>query len=341
MNFKKHKNKIIGMLATILILAGAFWYGGSAPGLQGWSVNPPEENTQQVASEQDEKTENEEQEDTEKQEDDEEQEKEAEEETADADKESSEDNAEKEEAQEDVTEFSEVESEETTNVSSESNTTTSKKQPSASTQKLSAEEKVAQAKEISGGKSSPGVAEGSVEYSGKSGMKIDPATGKDKYQTDPVPEGRPIPVEPEESVVTDKQGTATLSVRADTILDNMEWLDPNKVELVPEDGVIYQRRQVAFYEGESVFDVLQREMRNAGIHMEASFTPMYNSAYVEGINNLYEFDVGELSGWMYKVNGWFPNYGASRYQVKKGDVIEWVYTTNLGVDVGGYYSVGD
>ncbi len=74
--------------------------------------------------------------------------------------------------------------------------------------------------------------------------------------------------------------------------------------------------------------------------MEFSFTPMYNSVYIEGINNLYEFDVGELSGWMYKVNNWFPNYVASRYVVKEGDNIEWVYTCNLGADVGGSYSTG-
>ncbi len=40
---------------------------------------------------------------------------------------------------------------------------------------------------------------------------------------------------------------------------------------------------------------------------------------------------------MYKVNGWFPNYGCSRYQVEDGDVIcwvYWVYTCDLGADVG-------
>ena len=42
----------------------------------------------------------------------------------------------------------------------------------------------------------------------------------------------------------------------------------------------------------------------------------------------------------YKVNGWFPNYGCSRYQLKEGDTIEWVYTCDLGVDVGGFYSTG-
>ena len=97
---------------------------------------------------------------------------------------------------------------------------------------------------------------------------------------------------------------------------------------------------VTFYEGESVFNVLQRTCKQQKIHMEFSNTPIYNSAYIEGIHNLYEFDVGNLSGWMYKVNGWFPNYGCSRYQLKDGDVIEWVYTCDLGYDVGGSYATG-
>ncbi len=43
-----------------------------------------------------------------------------------------------------------------------------------------------------------------------------------------------------------------------TILDHMDWLDPEKVELVPEDGWILEPTEVTFYEGESVFNVLQR-----------------------------------------------------------------------------------
>ena len=75
--------------------------------------------------------------------------------------------------------------------------------------------------------------------------------------------------------------------------------------------------------------------------MEASYTPMYGSVYVEGINNLYEFDCGELSGWMYSVNGIYPNYGCSSYILKDGDVICWVYTCDLGYDVGGGYATGE
>jgi hypothetical protein len=161
-----------------------------------------------------------------------------------------------------------------------------------------------------------------------------PSPTQDQYRTDPVPSGKPQPVEPENAAVGDGAFTVTLSVRCDTILGNMNLLDKEKWELVPDDGVIFATATVTAYEGESVFNVLQREMKRAKIHMEFMNTPIYNSAYIEGVNNLYEFDAGELSGWMYAVNGWYPNYGCSRYQLKSGDEIEWNYTCDLGRDLG-------
>lgn len=152
---------------------------------------------------------------------------------------------------------------------------------------------------------------------------------------------KPKPIEPQSVTISDQQYTCTLSVRCDTVLDNLEWLDKDKVEIVPNDGVIYAEREVAFYDGESVFDLLLREMKQNKIHLEFVHTPIYNSVYIEGINNLYEFDCGERSGWMYKVNGWFPNYGSSRYGLKEGDRVEWVYTCNLGEDVGGGKNAGE
>ena len=127
----------------------------------------------------------------------------------------------------------------------------------------------------------------------------------------------------------------TLSVRCDTILVNMDQLTPEKRGLVPPNGVIFPVTQVPGYSEENVFNILQREMKKAGIQLEFTQTPLYNSAYIESINNLYEFDVGELSGWMYKVNGEFPGYGCSRYQIKSGDVIEFLYSCDLGYDIGG------
>ena len=178
--------------------------------------------------------------------------------------------------------------------------------------------------------------------SAPAGTEASPETSSDDYRTDPAPEGKPEPVEPEETTAEEeKEYTCTVSIRCDTILNNMDLLKEEKKDMVPSNGVILAATSVTFHEGESVFDVLQRVTREKRIHLEYTFTPLYNSAYIEGIHNLYEFDCGDLSGWMYKVNGWFPNYGCSQYQLQQGDVIEWVYTCDLGYDVGGGYAAGE
>lgn len=335
MKLKISKNKVIAAIVIITVLAVAFWYGGGAPGLQGWNISPPAAEGVSIA-------------------DkgnvldsiinnpglDEDLNKSVITDAVEGD-ESEEPEISKEENPAEETEEAEASdlSEEPEAIDENETKNGFELLPGGPEGGLTAAEKIELAKEISGG-SSPGVEQGLQSYSESQGMKINAATGKDKYLTDPVPEGKPIPVEPQESVISDVEYTCVLSVRCDTILDNLDWLDPEKVELVPEDGVIYATQTVTFYEGESVFNVLQREMKKAKIHMEFSNTPIYNSAYIEGIHNLYEFDCGELSGWMYKVNNWFPNYGCSRYALKDGDVIEWVYTCDLGVDVGGFFSVG-
>ena len=155
-----------------------------------------------------------------------------------------------------------------------------------------------------------------------------PATQENSEITEPsATAGRP-------SEKTEPAGENTWA----SILDNMELCDPEKLPLVPADGVILASTAVTFSEGESVFDVLRRVCREYGIHMESTWTPLYNSAYIEGIANLYEFDVGSGSGWVYKVNGWFPNYGCSSYLLQDGDNVCWVYTCNYGKDIGGAVS---
>lgn len=136
-----------------------------------------------------------------------------------------------------------------------------------------------------------------------------------------------------------------IEIRCDTILNNMDRLPKGKEKYIPKNGVILPPTKVEVKEGESVFDILKRVTRSKGIQMEFRNDPLYSGAYVEGINHLYEFDGGELSGWMYKVDGWFPEYGCSQYFVNSGqnrdrpgktngEVISWVYTCNLGKDVG-------
>ena len=164
-------------------------------------------------------------------------------------------------------------------------------------------------------------------------------SGQQNTATIPASEDAPPPAAPQDATPSDTERTCTLSISCASILSHMDRLDPEKAELVPEDGWVLKPISVTFTEGESVFDVLRRTCQEQKIHLEYTNTPLYDSDYIEGIHNLYEFDCGELSGWMYKVNEWFPNYGCSRYQLKDGDVICWVYTCDQGADVGGRNSV--
>ena len=116
----------------------------------------------------------------------------------------------------------------------------------------------------------------------------------------------------------------------------MDELETGKDSYVPADGTVLAATTVSFTDGETVFDVLKRACEQNGIQLEYSYTPLYESYYVEGIHHLYEFDCGSESGWMFKVNGWFPNYGCSAYTLSQGDSIVWCYTCHgLGADVGG------
>ncbi|MDY3249436.1 MAG: DUF4430 domain-containing protein [Candidatus Choladocola sp.] len=136
--------------------------------------------------------------------------------------------------------------------------------------------------------------------------------------------------------VASSANVCTITILCGTILNNMDNLSDGKEAYLPANGIILDTSSVEFTAGETVFDVLKRVCDYAGIQLEYSWTPMYNSYYVEGINHLYEFDCGNESGWMYKVNGWFPNYGCSSYELTDGDSIVWIYTCNgLGADVGG------
>lgn len=114
----------------------------------------------------------------------------------------------------------------------------------------------------------------------------------------------------------DEQSVVTLTINGDgeTILSNLEV----KIEA-----------------NETVFDVLAKALKEQKIQMEYSGSG--ESVYIEGINNLYEFDKGATSGWMYSINGVYSSKSAGADILQPGDCIEWQYTLNLGKDLG----VGD
>ncbi len=133
--------------------------------------------------------------------------------------------------------------------------------------------------------------------------------------------------------------TCYISVRCDSVLNNLQYLDESKKRIIPQDGIIYENPTAVIYEGESVFNLLTRELKKNNIHYEYVKTPAFNSVYIEGIGNLYEFDCGDLSGWLYKVNGKSPSCGCSQYTLSPGDKVEFVYSCNLGIDVDSYKGI--
>ena len=114
--------------------------------------------------------------------------------------------------------------------------------------------------------------------------------------------------------------STTISIRCDSVAGESEY--------APADGEILPVTEIPMAEGETAFDQLQEAVRLNRLQMEYDGTVA--GAYVRGIEYLYEYEFGNLSGWMFRVNGIWSDVGCSQYTLKDGDRVEWVYTINLG-----------
>lgn len=143
--------------------------------------------------------------------------------------------------------------------------------------------------------------------------------------------------------VREDSETVSISIRCDTLLEEKNWNKLKKQlrseKYVPSDGVILEETTYVLRKGDTAFDVLKRACRYNEIQMDYSGpdTNVYSTIFINGINYLYDHSCGELSGWMYSVNGSFPGKGCSSYTLHDGDRVEWVYTCDLGRDVGDDY----
>lgn len=122
-----------------------------------------------------------------------------------------------------------------------------------------------------------------------------------------------------------------LTINCEKAIESGELTEPI-LAILPDDGIILEDLLIEYEDGDTVFSVIAKAVRQEGIHMEYSGTK--NTPYIEGVNNIYEFDCGSLSGWMYRINGWFPTFGMGQYKIQRGDKIELIYTCDLGKDIG-------
>lgn len=119
----------------------------------------------------------------------------------------------------------------------------------------------------------------------------------------------------------------SIKVKEEPAISNVVSISITAVE-----EIILESSLVELQANQTVFDILNQTTRENKIHMD--YSGRGGTIYIKGINNIYEHDMGAESGWMYSVNGEFPNTSCGSYVLEPGDVIEWRYTLNLGRDLG-------
>ena len=123
--------------------------------------------------------------------------------------------------------------------------------------------------------------------------------------------------------------TVTMSIDCKTVAGRGDE------KITPSDGIILEKTEFTLPEGSTAYDCLIYASKKYKIQIEDSSKMLndHRSAYIAGINYLFEFDYGEMSGWMFSVNGSFGDVGCGEYTLSEGDNIEWRYTTNIGDDL--------
>ena len=127
----------------------------------------------------------------------------------------------------------------------------------------------------------------------------------------------------------DAVGTVQVTIRCDALLGKTD--DPR----VPADGVILAPTDFPITAGETALDLTIEAARQYSIQLDHR-----SNGYVAGIAYLYELEFGDLSGWMYRVNGETCSVGCGERVLEDGDVVEWLYTCDIGNDLAVYDQKG-
>lgn len=298
--------KLIWVVCVIGVLGFSFWYGGDAPGLQGFSVSEKNNAESQIGVNEEAGID--------------ETDLSIDSETASASSNGVEDNS--------VTQAGEK-----TNIFQQIVMNVKLKSKASDSTKKSQNGKQAQknANKVAEKESKKTATE---EKKSSKAKKTEKKTKQDNTQSANSESDREVTTETKQS---EDSIQCTVYISCATVLDNMERLPAAKRSMIPKDGVVLEETIIQVRKNASVFDVLQQITKEKKIHLEYTYTPAFKSYYIEGIYNLYEFDCGDASGWMYSVNGDFPEESCSHYTIKDGDTIRWLYSCQLGKDIGRYF----
>lgn len=84
-------------------------------------------------------------------------------------------------------------------------------------------------------------------------------------------------------------------------------------------GYAIKDSKVSFRQGDTLLEVFEACAKENKLHFDNS------DGYISGIANVYAGDFGDMSGWLYYVNGEIPEVGAGEYILCDGDKAEFVY----------------
>lgn len=126
------------------------------------------------------------------------------------------------------------------------------------------------------------------------------------------------------SVKENAVGTVTLTIRCDAV--------SGRADHIPEDGIILSETDFEIEKDDTVQDILIEAAKAHTIKLDTD-----GNGYISGIASVHEFDFGDLSGWIYTVNGESASVGCDQFTLKDGDRISWLYTLELGQDIEEVY----
>ena len=145
----------------------------------------------------------------------------------------------------------------------------------------------------------------------------------------PAADASPVPSGSGETV-KDAEYVCTMTISCATVLDNIDKLDPNKAELIPDDGVLFSG-DVTFYGGESIFNLLA-VTKGEQNPFEYQYTPAYNNVYIEGIGTSTICCRDLSDGFTASTESF--THELFEYSLSSGDQVELLYSCDLGKNIG-------
>ena len=119
---------------------------------------------------------------------------------------------------------------------------------------------------------------------------------------------------------SEPMNTVTVTIECKTL----ETVDKDLMDSVSDNGVMLSDTEIEIAEDKTVIDLLT----------EMGIDFLLSGNLIDSINGLATGDGGEMSGWLFTINGEFPTESADQVVVNDGDKIAFLFTCDWGEDVG-------